>query len=615
MLASPFAALRPDRRLLVYAAALLSLATAVARSAPASNEPKLPADARLDKAVTLKLRKSPLSEVAAALSREAGVTVRAAEGVADEPAMVWIKEQPAREVMRQLAKLFDYRWRVSGAPGEYQYELYQDLNGKRTEELLREQDRFRALEALRAELQERNAARPQDQPNSGRQADLLVASLITPAHWNALARGRILQFSTSPRPGDFPLPAGVAQRLLQLNRSRESPPNPRPPDGVSVRLWITFTTSEVTLYCFRDFTFPQGWAREGGMLATSNGRYLPPSPPDDPKLLAKWRSDPLLKLARPFGVDPRKAAPRKRPSPSGVTFLHLYEILPELAEAYGINLISDAYWAQPFWVQPPAVPAEAPLYEVLRKYVAGVADWTKDGAHLRVRSRTWFYDRSAEIPQRVIRTWSEKLRRERRTTLESEAALALSLRDEQRSHFLAGLQEEGVYLHEEDSHHQEGSREILRAYASLSESQQQLLRSGGELPFARLPPAARTWLRASFERRQRSFMRPNLPFLELPPGSLSLSATTVQRVITSHEQDQVDTTLRVLDGPNAGQQIGRFGRKGALPPGFAEGNQIFQKIVFRYRVADQQVLSFNVDLPWVYVDPSVRPSTPPPAGR
>ena len=38
--------------------------------------------------------------------------------------------------------------------------------------------------------------------------------------------------------------------------------------------------------------------------------------------------------------------PQKRLGPSGVTFLRLYEILPEIAETYRINLVADAYWAQ-----------------------------------------------------------------------------------------------------------------------------------------------------------------------------------------------------------------------------------------------------------------------------
>lgn len=600
-------AVRVGQRSFAFPAiALLVVFALAANAGAASGEASLLEDARLAKQVTLKLRKTPLSEVAAELSRQTGVTLRTTAEVADEPAVVWVTEQPAREVMRQLAALLDYRWTRSGPAGEYRYELYQDLSGRRREEALRRQERQRSLAALHVALRQR-AERLREHPNASQEADLLVVSSLTPAHWEALANGQMLHFSTHPQPGALPLAPALASKLDQLRRSRDNHPDAMPTEAVSIRFWLSFQSSEARMHSRRDFK--QGHASQGGLVANANSRFPSAAEPVDPKEVAKWQRDPVLTASRPFRVDPQKAAPQKRAGPGGVIFLHLYEILPEIAETYGVDLVADAYWAQLFWRQPPVAPQEMPLYEALQKYVAGVADWARDRGMIQVRSRNWYYDRLAEVPDRVIHRWSADLRQHRRTTLEGEAALALSLRDEQWPHFLGGLQDEGIYLHEEAHRGTEGGRDVLRAYGSLPASQRQLLRSGGELASAKLPPAARRWLHAALEQRQRSFMPSDLPFGEVPPGVLSLSVTTVQREITSAEPEQVRSVLRVLDGPNAGKQLGSMTRGGSLRPGLSEGGQVFQQVELRYRYGDQQALTFNVELPWVYVDPAVKRPT------
>lgn len=586
-------------------ASFLAVQGPAAPATTGGGEASFPEDSRLARKVTLKLKKTPLSEVTAELSRQSGVTLTTRAEVMDEPVVVWVTDQPAREVMRQLAELLDYRWRTSGAPGDQRYELYQDLKGKRQEEALRQRERRRALEALQVDLR-RRVERLREHPNASQEADLLVVSSLTTGHWNALVSGRMLHFSTRTQPGVLPLPPALASKLEQLKKSRDSNPSPTPADVVSVRLWLTFRSSEVMLQSSRDFRHGQGSSSSGGMVANANSQFRPAPRPADPKQVARWQQDPALRTVRPFGVDPRKAAPLKRARPGEATFLHLYEILPEIAETYGVDLVADAYWSQLFWKQPALAPEEMPLYVALQKYVEGVAEWTRVRGVLRVRSRNWFNDRMAEVPESVIRRWSAHLRRERRTTLEGEAALALALRDEQWAHFLGALQDEGVHLQHETHHGAEGSRELLRAYGSLSASQQQSLRSGQELASAQLPAAARRWLVAALEQRQRSFPPLDLPLGGLPPGALSLSATTVQREVTSDEPDQVRTTLRILDGPRAGQQVGSTTSSGTLRPHVSEGGQVFQQVVLRYRYGDQQALTFNVELPWVYVDPSVK---------
>jgi len=58
-----------------------------------------------------------------------------------------------RDVMRQLSRPFGYTWLRSGKPGEYRYELVQDLRSQLLEEELRNRDRNAALLALEKETE------------------------------------------------------------------------------------------------------------------------------------------------------------------------------------------------------------------------------------------------------------------------------------------------------------------------------------------------------------------------------------------------------------------------------------------------------------------------------
>lgn len=150
------------RHYLTLALALTGgLPALAAVAAPAASEGErttvqaiLTQDPRLVQPVTLRMKKSPLSAVAAALSRETSVVMTAARDVADEPAIVYVAAQPARAVMHQLAQVFNYRWTRTGKPGAYQYEIYQDLKSRQEEEALRERDRMRALQALQTEFRD-----------------------------------------------------------------------------------------------------------------------------------------------------------------------------------------------------------------------------------------------------------------------------------------------------------------------------------------------------------------------------------------------------------------------------------------------------------------------------
>lgn len=608
------AAVQPTRLL----PAALLLLTLLAGTAPAPGEPQVPEavfpdDPRLAARVTLKLKKSPLSRVTAELSQATGATLRTAADMADEPAVVWVTDQPAREVMRQVAALFGCRWARSGKRGEYRYELYQDLNARRQEETLRQQDRRRAVEALQANLRKR-LEMFRERPNPSNELDVRIALGLTPAHWAALAGGQTLYFSTRRQPGAFPLPSALAGEILRVQQPSQGGGAADPPtaEAVLVRLWLSTTSSEASLQLDRTILSGSSAGTQGGLVGNAFSRPPGVAEPPSPEQEAAWRQDPVLGSRRPFRVDPRTAASGRRPPPGGRLFLHLHEILPEIAETYGLDVVADAYRAQYYGRQPPTDPAEMALWEVLLRHVAGVSDWTRDGTFFRVRSRAWYHDRLAEIPEHVIRHWSARLRGQPRLPLEDAVVLVQTLHDEQLPHFGSMLEDEGIYLQGSRGTWflAEDHREILRAYGSLPARQQQHLRSGGELADADMPPAAHRWLFAALEKVQRSQATPQLLPGEAPQGHLTLAVTTVEREVTSADENQVKTVLRALDGPRAGKEIGGFTQGGSIPPGFGEGAQVFQQVKAVYGHGERQQIEFDLDLPWVYVDPTRKEPAP-----
>src|SRR5205814_53346 len=107
--------------------------------------------------VTLQLKGASLEEVCQELERKTGVRMTAARGVADEKATIFVKDRRARDVLREIARLFGYQWRRSGEEGAYRYQLAQDLRSQLAEEDLRNQDLHAAALALDQAMQENEA--------------------------------------------------------------------------------------------------------------------------------------------------------------------------------------------------------------------------------------------------------------------------------------------------------------------------------------------------------------------------------------------------------------------------------------------------------------------------
>ena len=102
-------------------------------------------DGRLAREVTLAFKGTALSDLCDHLRRKTGIRLVAGASVADEKITIFCRKQPLHDVMRQLSRPFGYTWLRSGTPGQYRYELAQDLRSQLLEEELREHHKIHDL--------------------------------------------------------------------------------------------------------------------------------------------------------------------------------------------------------------------------------------------------------------------------------------------------------------------------------------------------------------------------------------------------------------------------------------------------------------------------------------
>jgi hypothetical protein len=201
--------------------------------------------------------------------------------------------------------------------------------------------------------------------------------------------------------------------------------------------------------------------------------------------------------------------------------------LPELARAYGVDVVADAYRHAPFPVPTAHAGAEIPLSEVLEGLVTPVAVCRYDRGIVQVRHRRWHVERAMEIPQRTASKWAERLRASGRFTLDQLCELSLELGDEQWDCFRVVMADEGLAISEFDWYQATRERPLIRAFGSLTAAQRERILAGRSITYAEMAPAARRWLALAVAVRDRETESPSYP-IELPPAALSLAPQNVR---------------------------------------------------------------------------------------
>ncbi|MFN3652039.1 MAG: hypothetical protein ACK47B_20885 [Armatimonadota bacterium] len=623
---------------LIGLAAILTasaLTTAGLTAAPEGEAvtPSLRAD--LQRRITIWVGKSSLAEVHEQLERQTGVRFKAHPAIADEPAVVLVADRPAGEVMQQLSAVFDYRWRrVREGDREY-YELFQDRDSREREEALIRQQEERLLGALLAQIKAPpegveprlppppgGAVPPSPQQGVGGETLRKSLLLLSREHWQALLNGETLHLSHPQENGSLPLPRELAQELHQARLPGNSA---EPRDeywprviGFRVSAWLErqpyslrLTTRAVPLLADAE----PGQPGQSHGLHLSGTHFVERPEPASPEEIARWKQDPVLGQKQRFGPDLAALVPPHRRH-GGRFSTYLHELLPEIARAYRINLVSDAYQSSQLLLESRQA-EELPLYEVLNRYLFPKSGWERDGDYLRVRSRTWYLDRGSEVPLRLVRDWAAALRQKPHVDLDQAGEMVRALSDEQLRQLPDALADRGIHLRGpglpsfvrpggSDGH---GALEMLRAYAQLHPGQRRPLQRGESVAVSSMPDAARRWTFRALDRRQQQHPERRLPELQ-PTDRLTMSVSRWSRDSSVRTEGVLEERYTLLDGPEAGKrQIGGLFR---LPPGSAPHpallkiGQTMLLAHFQLHTADTQ-RTFTFQLPWLHSDPEQPP--------
>jgi hypothetical protein len=423
-------------------------------------------DPRLFRRVTLQRKGVALEDLCRELGKQADVLLQASRGVGDEKATVFVKERPAREVMRAIARLFGYRWARSGEEGHYRYELVQELKSQLEEEELRSRDFHAALlqldremdayrpyldqspDQLKARMEGAGPAERQRLGNlvHGGWGGMQLYNRLSPAERSALAGGEPLQFSEGAAQPDRSLPAEWRGSLLQLwgdlafaqqgsdavggqaadLRARGLNPlriADDPSASSTIRLKISRSElgqlsleTETMVSVKHEKSEPGLGARD--VLATAESPSV--SNPENAKLNEKLRDDPAFK--QEVSWKPEPGCPHLDDAevpPSGLfpgyvdvdeweaivkPHVNSAEVWEAVHKATGLPIVADYYTR--LYPVPPVTVTRRSLFDGLCQAGDALgARWTKDGDFLLARSTSYFWDKLKEVPNRFLERW------------------------------------------------------------------------------------------------------------------------------------------------------------------------------------------------------------------
>jgi hypothetical protein len=208
-----------------------------------------------------------------------------------------------------------------------------------------------------------------------------------------------------------------------------------------------------------------------------------------PERRAALEKDPVVGVKRRFktGAKPRLVSY----GPGSVLMWPLRELLPDLARAYDVQILSDAHTnSTSRRLTPGDLPNDAvALFELLDQLAGSSFHWDQHGRLIRLRSRTWFLDRPREIPLRLVRRWKALFEQHGALSLDEYLRMATGLTDAQLDSLPRAGEEVGLSSYSEDLSRVYLVRHALRLYASMSPDQKQALERGGILGVAQMTPA------------------------------------------------------------------------------------------------------------------------------
>jgi hypothetical protein len=388
---------------------------------------------------------------------------------------------------------------------------------------------------------------------------------LSPEQWAALRDEGRLIFSTDPQPGQLPLSPEMVTALRSSPPTVVAPgshlelPDPEVAELVRQRdeklreQWTAATGYRVSLLLDADhlpgaaqMTLTAGAApirggepnpslffAGGANLRLDSGPsdLVEPAQDQSRERRAALEKDPVVGVKQRFKpeVKPRLVSY----GPGSLLMWPLRELLPDLAHAYDVQILSDAYSNSTSRRLTPAdLPNDPiPLFELLDLLAGSSNHWDHQGRLIRLRSRTWFLDRPREIPLRLIRRWKALFDQHGALSLDEYARMATELTDAQLDSLPRIGEEIGLSLYWSDLSRIYLVRHALRLYASLSPGQRQTLERGALLTTAQMSPAQQELFLAA--ARQASLHSPTATTPEQwASGAFSVTMSPSIRTIT-----------------------------------------------------------------------------------
>lgn len=529
--------------------AALNNASVVAAAVAAYRQEKDVVDARLAQNVTLSEKASAFSDLCQHLTQTTGVTFTAARSVADDKATIFCDDVPLRDVLRQITRVFGFRWARRGEPGAYTYELGQDLRGQLAEEELRNQDKNAALLALEDEM----AARRNDRTGTALAATRVYEQL-SPQELATLRSGGELRFNSYAKDpgsevaqnfGRFGLPDDIARPILEGSGGVVLASGEKfVPALAAVELRLNRSElgqvaleAETMVFALQPDGSPSyGYGRPHTLATGRSPSVARPGNAEGNKTL---QNDPIL--ARTVVLAPKpscsrfardsRAAVREQAAPAppqpdpdhlaryeraqrgvwdGAPHVTTADVWEEVHAKTGLPIVADSY--SRLYPQGSVTLACTTVFDVLCRLgdTLGVR-WKKDGDFLECRSTSFFWDRLKEVPNRYLVRWQEASRKNKGLPFADLLDMAASLSDSQLDSITVGdavvhcgelpewdtLQKRMGYY---------SARSFARLLANVSPATRRAFMQPDGVAFARLAPAEQQELLSLMTTHLRHFL-------------------------------------------------------------------------------------------------------------
>jgi hypothetical protein len=500
--------------------AVLSVMQASAQSRPPTDI--LAEDSRLQAKQTVRVVGLTMRDLTAELTRQTGVKFTASPKVAEDKAVLIVRDRPLADTLLALARFFRFTWLRDGQPGAYAYTLTQTIAQQQAEareideqfqraadQIMKELKIVRSVshlspEELRAGADEAEAAH-QRETDPEKLADLRTRAAVlrqfAKADGGRIAAGfltdarreDVIQFMTGgttelawpPTPGKAPLPEAMRDEAYRV--LRQTNPRFKQPDqelnfatfridsamglkpSIRGRITAGVKTGEAASSSSFGFSLPMDYSYDQ-------------SAPEASVEPADWKSVPELMELVTAHVDGRRVPSTKERKPLHPPFLA--RALDVIDQDRPLDLISDAFYG-PMAFGYDVI--QKPMGEALTRLAQTTQHrWTRENGFILLRSTHYGIDRHCEPPCSRLSLWA-KLPSEELYTLDRLAEIA-SQSYPQFETTQRVLQEIGAL---EGFNALDGARSHLILWNALSPAQRAAARSEQALPYQALNPSMR----------------------------------------------------------------------------------------------------------------------------